>query len=131
MEKTKKTAGFLAVKPQQSFHMVECKDGATVGRIRDMRESNMWINGGCFVPRQEIFDYMEAGDELVLEPFARLIAEDKLMACRYEGFWMAMDTFKDKRALDDMYERDEAPWEVWKRDRKSRPLTKARILCCP
>ena len=64
--------------------------------------------------RSEIFDFMEQGDELVLDPFARLIERDGLIAHPYDGFWMAMETFKDKQALDDMYERDQGPWEVWK-----------------
>ena len=53
------------------------------------------------------------GDELVEQPFARLIKERKLMAYRYDGFWRAMDTFKDKKKFDDMYESGERIWEVW------------------
>ena len=63
--------------------------------------------------RPEIFDYIRPGEELVEAPFSRLIDSGKLWAMRYEGFWMAMDTFKDKRNIDDMYERGERPWEVW------------------
>ncbi|MCB9947195.1 MAG: glucose-1-phosphate cytidylyltransferase [Rhodospirillaceae bacterium] len=109
-----KVGGFLAVKPPYSFHLVHFKDDDLVGEIRDFRDTDLWINGGNFVLRQEVFDHMHEGEELVLEPFARLIARDQLIACRYEGFWMAMDTFKEKRALDDLYERDNAPWEIWK-----------------
>ncbi len=119
-----KTAGFLAVKPRHSFHLVDFKNGDLVSRIRDFRDTDLWINGGYFVLRREIFDAMAPGDELVLEPFARLIEQDQLMAHRYEGFWMAMETFKDKRALDDMYEQEDAPWEVWKRRPDSAPRTK-------
>jgi glucose-1-phosphate cytidylyltransferase len=66
------------------------------------------------VLKQEIFDYMESGDELVLAPFHRLIAEKQLVTYEYDGFWECMDTFKDKQQLDDMYARGDTPWEVWK-----------------
>jgi len=51
----------------------------------------------------------------VLEPFSRLIEKEKLIAHPYDGFWASMDTFKDKQQLDELYARDAAPWEVWKR----------------
>ena len=54
------------------------------------------------------------GEELVIEPFQRLTEERKLHAFRYDGFWQCMDTFKDKQRLDDLMDRDVAPWQVWK-----------------
>ena len=114
IKETGKTAGFLAVKPAHSFHLVDMGEGNLVKNISDVRDTHLRINGGYFVLRSEIFDFMEQGDELVLEPFARLIEHNELIAHNYDGFWMAMETFKDKQVLDDMYERDEGPWEVWK-----------------
>ena len=73
----------------------------------------MWINGGYFVLRREIFDYIEDGEELVLEPFERLAAKDKLGAHRHNGFWTTMDTIKDKQVLDEMYQNGDRPWCVW------------------
>ena len=78
----------------------------------------MRINAGFFVLRQEIFDYMNPGEELVLEPFARLIAERKLLALPYDGFWRPMDTFKDKLELDRIAARGNPPWQVWSRQRE-------------
>ena len=63
--------------------------------------------------RQEIFDYIEPGEELVLAPFARLIKERKLHGYRYDRFW-CMDTFKEQQQLTDLYNSGHAPWEVWK-----------------
>jgi glucose-1-phosphate cytidylyltransferase len=51
---------------------------------------------------------------LVNEPFKRLIGEKQLVAYKYDGFWIGMETFKDKQQLDDMNARGETPWEVWK-----------------
>lgn len=108
-----KVACFVSVKPATSFHVVQSASDGTVTDIAPSSE-NMRINCGYFVLKQEIFDYMEPGEELVLAPFHRLIAENQLVTYDYDGFWECMDTFKDKQQLDDMYARGDAPWEVWK-----------------
>ena len=109
------TATFLCVRTRQSLHRVDVGLDGYVSRIESMDRSDIWINGGFFVMRREIFDYIGAGEELVVEPFSRLIAEGRLSAMKYEGFWGPMDTYKDKMFLDDIYARGEAPWEVWRR----------------
>lgn len=106
---------FVSVRPSQSFHSVRVDEQGFVSDIRDVRQTNFRINGGFFVLRKEIFRYMKAGEELVEEPFQRLIAERRVMAQPYEGFWAAMDTFKDKINFDNMYVRGETPWAVWKK----------------
>jgi glucose-1-phosphate cytidylyltransferase len=63
--------------------------------------------------RRQIFDYIEEGEELVEQPFNRLIAENKLLTYRWEGFWQCMDTFKDKISFDRMEARGQCPWMVW------------------
>ena len=85
-------ASFLAVQPSQSFHLVTMAGDGLVSSIRSVKDSDLLINGGFFVLRREIFDYMRPGDELVLAPFERLIAERKLLGYRCERFW-CMDTF--------------------------------------
>ena len=57
---------------------------------------------------------MEAGEDLVEQPFQRLIQDEQLIAFKYDGYWNCMDTFKDRQQLDELYTRGEAPWEVWK-----------------
>ena len=108
-------AAFLAVKPPGSYHLASLGDGGQVSDIRPISRMDRWINGGYFVLRPEIFDYMEPGEELVVEPFQRLIRDGRLIAHPYEGFWAPMDTFKDKQFLDDLCESGDAPWEVWKK----------------
>ena len=63
---------------------------------------------------REIFDYMRPGEELVLEPFRRLIAARKLGAHPYAGFWRCCDTFKDLQTLESLLARGPAPWELWR-----------------
>jgi glucose-1-phosphate cytidylyltransferase len=109
-----KVAAFLSVRPTQSFHVVTVKGENDVASIHSFHEADIWVNGGYFIFKREIFKHIQEGEELVEEPFKRLIAQKKLMTQRHEGFWMAMDTFKDKQFLDQLVSRDEVPWEVWR-----------------
>jgi glucose-1-phosphate cytidylyltransferase len=109
-------ASFLCVKPSQSFHVVSLNGNGQVEQIQEVAESDVRINGGFFILRQEIFDYMQPGDELVIQPFQRLIRERRLNAYKYDKFWAAMDTFKEKQRFDEMYARGDAPWQVWSTD---------------
>jgi glucose-1-phosphate cytidylyltransferase len=89
-------------------------DDGLVKKVEAVGQSDVWMNGGNFVLSHEIFSHMRHGEELVNEPFQRLIAERRLAAFKYEGFWSCMDTFKEKQHLDEMYARGEARWELWK-----------------
>jgi glucose-1-phosphate cytidylyltransferase len=86
-----------------------------VTSVEPVAEADYWINGGFFCLRRQIFDYMEPGEELVVEPFQRLIAKRRLWSHKHQGYWAAMDTFKDKISFDRMEARDNCPWMVWKR----------------
>lgn len=112
-EKTQQTAAFLAVRPPQSYHVVTVGDSDMATSIGPISDAGLWLNAGFFVFRRSIFDYMEPGEDLVFEPFQRMIAKREVYAHRYEGFWSPMDTFKDKRYLDDLYENEKAPWVLW------------------
>jgi glucose-1-phosphate cytidylyltransferase len=110
-----KVGAFLAVRPSHSFHVITLGRDGTVHDIQDATASDLWINGGFFVFKRRIFEYMKDGEELVNEPFQRLIRDGELVSYRHTGFWAAMDTFKDKQRFDDMYARADTPWQVWKR----------------
>jgi glucose-1-phosphate cytidylyltransferase len=112
-ETSGKIAMFVSVKPTSSFHVVTTR-GEVVTDIRHLTRADIRINGGYFIFRRDIFKYLREGEELVEEPFQRLIRDGELLAYRYDGFWACMDTFKDKERLEDMCARGEAPWEVWK-----------------
>lgn len=109
-----KIASFLSVKPTQSYHVVTLKNDILVNGIKHLTQSGIWINGGYFIFKKDIFRFIENGEELVNEPFQRLIGNDQLITYKYDGFWASMDTFKDKQMLDEMYSRGDAPWEIWK-----------------
>jgi glucose-1-phosphate cytidylyltransferase len=111
-----RVATFLSVRPNLSYHFVKSEDNGLVTRVRDIADAELRVNGGYFAFRQEIFNYMGAGEELVVQPFNRLIDEQQLVAYNYDGFWVAMDTAKDKKRLDDLYDAGNPPWFVWRQD---------------
>ncbi|HTT14030.1 MAG TPA: sugar phosphate nucleotidyltransferase [Burkholderiaceae bacterium] len=114
-EARKVAASFLAVPPSQSFHGVLADDDGLVRSFGAMRDIDFWVNAGFFCLRQDVFDFIGEGEELVEQPFQRLIAKHQLAVFRYRGFWQQMDTFKDKIAYDRMEGRGECPWMLWKR----------------
>jgi glucose-1-phosphate cytidylyltransferase len=106
-------ARFLSVRPSHSFHSVVVGDEGIVSEIAPAQRTDLWINGGFFVFRREIFDYIKSGEELVEEPFQRLIREQRLSTRQHDGFWACIDTLKEKVAFDTMYAKGDTPWMVW------------------
>ncbi len=110
---TDKTACFLCVKPQLTFHYVHINEDSTVKEFQDTTSTGLTVNGGFFVFKKRIFDYIRDSEELVHQPFDRLIAEKQLVAYQYDGFWKCMDTFKDKMDFDELLMTGRYPWKVW------------------
>lgn len=111
-----KIASFVSVRPAGSYHTVVTEPDGMVRYIGPWADAELWINGGYMVLRREIFEHIEPGDELVEAPFQRLIAQKQLFSYRHQGFWKAMDTYKDKLSFDEDYESGCRPWELWSRD---------------
>ena len=88
--------------------MVQINDDQTVYDLTPTTETDIWINGGFFIFKQEIFDHINDGDELVLAPFQRLMQKRQLTAYQHKGFWACMDTYKEKQTLDDLHARPSA-----------------------
>jgi len=116
-------ASFISVKPQISYHLVSADAHGRVTACEDLGQTPIRINGGYFILKRDIFNYIGEGEELVSEPFRRLIGERRLRAYEYTGFWMAMDTFKDRQVLEEIYSRGDAPWELWNRAPSADTLT--------
>ncbi|HWP39581.1 MAG TPA: glucose-1-phosphate cytidylyltransferase [Tepidisphaeraceae bacterium] len=110
-----KLATVTAVRPPARFgHMVF--DGDRVKEFSEKPQaSEGWINGAFFVLEPGIFDYIE-GDQTAWErePMERLARDGQLMAYRHTGFWQCMDTLRDKRLLESLWESGQAPWKLWK-----------------
>jgi glucose-1-phosphate cytidylyltransferase len=109
-EASGKIGCFLAVRAPLTYHLPDIAEDGRVRAFRTTETADIWINGGYFVFRPEIFDYMREGEELVLQPFSRLIEDNMLMAYKHEGFWRSMDTLRDWQSLEDMVEKGDMPW---------------------
>jgi glucose-1-phosphate cytidylyltransferase len=121
-------ASFLSIKPQLSYHVVQSAPDGRVTAIDDMTKTPLRINGGYFIFKREIFDYINEGEELVHQPFHRLLDEGRLTTYQYDDFWMSMDTFKDRQQLEDIYESGRAPWEVWNVPAERRSADRAAAM---
>jgi glucose-1-phosphate cytidylyltransferase len=111
---TDAVATCVAVKPRASFHLLRLETDGIVRSIEPIMDAPLWINGGFFVFKREIFDYMRPGEDLVEEPFERLTRCGKLNAHLHEGFWACLDTFKDRQLLEEMDRAGQAPWKIWR-----------------
>lgn len=110
---TDAVAGFLCVRPNVSCHFVQSNAEGQVSGIVSPAKAGIWANGGFFVFRQAIFDYLGEGEELIEAPFHRLIEAGKLFGYKHDGFWHSMDTYKEKQQLDDLALSGSPPWQVW------------------
>ena len=106
----------VAVPPPDSFHVVGFgADGSMTG-IAPVGGMDMWINGGFFVLRQGIFDYLGPDEDLVTDACVRAAAAGRFTANRYTGFWASMDTLKERAYLEELHASGAAPWELWRGD---------------
>jgi glucose-1-phosphate cytidylyltransferase len=112
-KKRSKVAQFLSVRVPQTFHIVHTDSEHHATQLEFVGDSSVRINGGYFVLRREIFDHMNPGEELVVEPFHRLMAKKQLLAVPFDGFWRSMDTFRDKTELDELLDKGPGPWQRW------------------
>jgi len=115
LEQTQAVGACMVVRPSISLHFVRHARNGLVTQVLDPEQADSWVNAGFFAFRREIFDYMRPGEELVEEPFQRLIAARKLAVQPYTGFWRCCDTFKDLQTLETLLRGGGAPWELWRR----------------
>ncbi len=115
-------ASFLSVQPDYPFSLVAQQENGLVTGISDVQDAGLWINGGYFIFRKEIFDYLDEGEELVVEPFQRLIKESKLTTYPHTGFWAPMDTLVDHQTLEKLANDPRPPWAVWQHSPSGVPV---------
>ncbi|MEI0525693.1 glucose-1-phosphate cytidylyltransferase [Brachyspira murdochii] len=114
--KHKKIATVGAVYPPARFGALKIENDNSVSNfIEKPRGDNAYISGGFFVLNNDIFNYL--GDDSTVfeqEPLRKLSSDNELMAFRHEGFWQCMDTQRDKSILEEMWNKGNAPWKLWK-----------------
>jgi glucose-1-phosphate cytidylyltransferase len=106
---SEKSAAFLCVRPTFQFHIAALEKNE-IRELRDVAKANLWIAGGYFAFRQEIFGYLREDRDLV-DALNRMIVDDKVIAYPYDGFWAPMDTLKDKQMLETLLESGDPPWQ--------------------
>jgi glucose-1-phosphate cytidylyltransferase len=117
---TDAAGSLLAVRPQDSFHVVAIGEDSKVTGFEPVADKSFRINGGYFVLRQDIFDFMGPNQDLVMDACVNAAAVGRMRAVQYDGFWAPMDTLKERAALEEMYRHGQCPWALWKDDRLSR-----------
>jgi glucose-1-phosphate cytidylyltransferase len=103
----------MVVPPQGSFHCVELNAAGTVDTIVPVNNLPIWENGGYFVLRQEVFDHLQPGSDLVADACGALAKGGRLLAYQYRGYWQPADTVKERAALDAGYAAGDRPWMLW------------------
>jgi glucose-1-phosphate cytidylyltransferase len=116
-EASEAVASLLAVPLQSSHHVVDIADDGHVANVTLMRDLRQWENGGYFIFRREIFDYLNENEDLVEDALLRLVPRRKVLAYPYKEYWSPADTVKERAQLDEMYRSGHCPWMVWDPER--------------
>jgi len=108
-------ATMTTVRPTSRFGVIDLN---AEGRVLDFAEKPQlagWVNAGFFVFNRAVFEYLNCEPDCILErePLERLAQEDQLMAYRHDGFFFAMDTYREYLYLNELWNNKQAPWRVW------------------
>jgi glucose-1-phosphate cytidylyltransferase len=115
-------ATLLAVPPQSSHHVVDIDNDGLITQVTPMRDLRQWENGGYFILRPEIFDYLHEDEDLVEDALMRLVPQGRLLAYPYKGYWSPADTVKERAHLEEMYQKGTCPWMIWDPERSGTAL---------
>ena len=110
-----KLATVTTVRPISRFGVLELDDSNGVAGFNEKPQLDGWINVGFFVCERGVFDYLSDDPGCVLEqdPLRHLAKDGQLVAYRHDGFFYAMDTYREYKLLNDLWDSGQAPWKVW------------------
>lgn len=110
----KRLSTVTAVTPPGRFGVLDIEGNTVLGFREKIASDQYRINAGFFVLETGVLDYIDASDSVwEQEPMIGLAAGDQMRSFEHHGFWMPMDTLRDKQSLEKLWARDEAPWKVW------------------
>jgi glucose-1-phosphate cytidylyltransferase len=122
-------ASLLAVPPQSTHHVVDIDDNGLITQVTPMQDLRQWENGGYFLLRPEIFEYLNAGEDLVEDAIMRrLVPERRVLAYPYKGYWSPADTVKERAQLEEMYQHSTCPWMIWDPERSGVSAPNSRAV---
>jgi glucose-1-phosphate cytidylyltransferase len=108
-------ATVTTVRTRSRFGRLDVDSEGQVRHFSEKPNTGNWVSAGYFVFNRGFFDYLEGGDACVMEtePLAQLVYKKQLLAYRHDGFFFAMDTYREYLALNEMWASERAPWKVW------------------
>ena len=110
----KKLATVLAVKPPGRFGAMKINNNLVKEFLEKPQGDSNWVNGGFFIINKKIFKYIKKNNCIwEREPLENLAKDNELNAFKFEGFWFAMDTLRDKNYLEDLWNSEKPPWKLW------------------
>lgn len=112
-ENTEKIATVTAVRPLSRFGVMDLDSNDNVISFREKPQAEGWINGGFFIFKPQIFDYLSPDIVLENKPLQKLASEKQLAAFRHEGFWQPMDTFRESKMLNELWDSGKPPWRIF------------------
>ncbi|MCG8649249.1 MAG: glucose-1-phosphate cytidylyltransferase [Pirellulales bacterium] len=109
-----KLATITTMRPVSRFGMLDVQSDGQVNQFAEKPQTDAWASAGFFVLNRKVFDYLD-GDACIFEnePLRRLASEGQLMAYRHEGFFFAMDTYREYLHLNQLWAQEQAPWKIW------------------
>ena len=111
--KSSKIVTLTAVNPESQFGIMEINSSNEIIEFREKPKLDHWINGGFFIFSKKIFGYLKDNYDLETDAFGALVKEKQISAFKHDGFWKCMNTFKDTMELNELWNRNKAPWKVW------------------
>jgi glucose-1-phosphate cytidylyltransferase len=106
-------ATMTVVRPALPFGVAEVDEADVVRGFAEKPRSERWVNGGFFCLEPAVLELLSPDSVLERDPLPLLAARGELRAYRHDGFWDCLDTYKDAVLLNDLWDRDEAPWKLW------------------
>lgn len=115
-KKSGKVLSMMAYQPSGKLGVLEIDDAddSVLSFKEKPDQGGAWINAGFFVCEPQLFDYL--GDDTEMferQPMERIMAAKQLHAFKHAGFWKAMDTLRDNKELNDLWDAGNAPWKIW------------------
>lgn len=107
-----KIATVTAVRPLSRFGIMDLNEISDVTSFKEKPQVEGWINGGFFIFKPSIFDYLNSDIVLENQPLQQLAAKNQLSAFKHEGFWQPMDTFRESKMLNELWDSGKAPWRI-------------------
>jgi len=112
--KNKKITTMTSINPVSQYGILKLNEKSEIVDFKEKPVLRHWINGGFFVVNKKIFSYMKKGMELEDDVFRELARKRQICAFKHRGFWKSMNTLKEVKELNDMWDRGNTPWKVWR-----------------